>query len=438
MNEVLIDKREYKNGTFSYRYRFEVASIDGKRRWKSKSGFKTKKEAREAARLAQKMYEQGGEIIEQSDMSYADFLDQWIEMDCKISCKDITVKNYEKKIRLYIKPNLGEYRLKTITKNMLQTFIVKMFNDGFSTNTISTVRGIITKSFDFAVDRHYIQVSPATKLVTPINLQPQKTTRQKPHVYIPEEKMQEIFDRFPEGTTAYIPLLIAYHTGLRLGEIYGLVWDDIDFENKTLSVNRQVQWYQGERSKKDKKESNGTAKSNGYWYFSEPKYKSYRTIDIDDVLVGALLKEKSKQEKAESYYDEYYAYYYAKYDLYIVKNGSNKNVPPINMISTEKTAYEVNFICRRENGAYVTPRTTQHISSVIHKQLNFPEFDIHSLRHTHGTMLMENGADMVYIQHRLGHKDIKVTMNIYTNHITPKIKERNINMLNNIFDNQKS
>ncbi len=54
----------------------------------------------------------------------------------------------------------------------------------------------------------------------------------------------------------------------------------------------------------------------------------------------------------------------------------------------------------------------QHASSVIHK--TFPEFDFHSLRHTHCTMLVENNAPLKYIQERLGHKNIKVTMDIYT------------------------
>lgn len=53
MKDIVIDKRVNKNGTFAYQYRFEIASVGGKRKWKSKSGFKTKKEAKEAARLAQ-------------------------------------------------------------------------------------------------------------------------------------------------------------------------------------------------------------------------------------------------------------------------------------------------------------------------------------------------------------------------------------------------
>lgn len=433
MGEVIIKPRTLKSGKIVYEYAFEIASVDGKRKRKTKSGFKTKKEAREAGKLAQQAYEQVGHAVEPSDMSFSDFLDQWIEMECKLSCKEVTVNGYKKKIRLYIKPALGEYRLKSITKNILQEFITKMYNDGFSTNTISSIKGILSKSFTFAVDRHYLTTSPATRLITPTNLQPNKPTRQKQHIYLTKEQIDSIFARFPEGTTAYIPLMIAYHTGLRLGEIYGLVWEDIDFKNKTLAVNRQVQWYQGERTQEEKKRTNGTSESNGYWYFSEPKYKSYRIIDLDDVILEILQTELAKQQKAKAYYDEYYTHYFTTNMLDFGGTKPTYKVQPINQIMNQKTTNEVHFICRRENGTYVNPRTTQHISSIVHKQLNIPDYDTYSFRHTHGTMLIENGADMVYVQRRLGHKDISVTMNIYTNHLTEKIKSRNNSMLNNMY-----
>ncbi len=418
-----------KNGTFSYQYRFEIASVDGKRKWKTKSGFTTKREAKEAAKLAQQTYEQVGQVVEPSDMSYADFLDRWLE-NRALDCAESTIKGYEKKVRLYIKPELGAYRLKSITKDNLQDFVTKMFNDGFSKNTISSVKGIITKSFDFAEDRNYIVHTPATKLVIPTKLQPEVKTRNKKHVYIPKNVMKKIFERFPEGSSAYIPLMIGYHTGLRLGEIYALVWEDIDFENKTLSVNRQVQWHAGERTEEEKKRTNGTSISNGYWYFAEPKYRSYRTIDVDDILLEALKREHQKQLKAKDYYDEYYNQYYCDNEMIFKKSD---DVLPINRISQEETTNKVDFICRREDGSYVSPRTTQHISHIIHTQLNFPQYDTHSLRHTHGTMLRESGADFVYIQRRLGHKNLQVTIEIYTNHLTDSIKEKGNIALNDIY-----
>ena len=342
MGEIIVKSRTLKSGKVVYEYAFEIASVDGKRKRKTKCGFKTKKEAREAGKLAQQAYESIGQSIEPSSMSYADFLDQWIENDIKISCKAETVKGYEKKIRLYIKPNLGDYRLKAITKDNLQQFITKMFNEGFSPNTISSIRGLLSKSFSYAVDRHYIQVSPAVGLKTPKNLQPKKQTRQKPHVYIPQDKIKEIFERFPEGTSAYIPLMLGYHCGLRLGEIYALTWDDIDLQNKILSVNRQVQWQSKARVKEDIERTNGTSESNGYWYFSEPKYKSYRIIDLDDELVEILRKEQEKQKRAEEYYAEYYKRYYSVNKLYYGGKAPGYIILPMNRIGDIHTENEIN------------------------------------------------------------------------------------------------
>lgn len=431
MGELFIKPRTLKSGKTVYEYAFEIASIDGKRKRKTKSGFATKREAREAGKIAQQAYEHVGQVVEPSDMSYADFLDMWLEKDCKLTCNISTVKGYEKRIRLYIKPALGSYKLRTITKEVLQDFITDMYNDGFSTNTIGSIKGLLTKSFNYALDRHYIVSTPATRLVIPTKMQPMIKTKTKKHVYIPQDVIKKIFERFPEGTSAYIPLMIGYHTGLRLGEIFALVWEDVDFENKTLTVNRQVQWDAGEsRSEEEKRKSNGTSESNGFWYFCAPKYNSYRTIEIDDILMEALKKEYNKQVKAQGYYEEYYNRYYCENKIVFSKKD---DMLPMNKISQNKSKNEVNFICRRENGSYVTPRTTQHISNIIHNNLDFPEYDTHSLRHTHGTMLRENGADFVYIQKRLGHKDLKTTILIYTNHLTDTIRENGDVALNNIY-----
>ncbi len=86
-----------------------------------------------------------------------------------------------------------------------------------------------------------------------------------------------------------------------------------------------------------------------------------------------------------------------------------------------------------EDGSYITARTMQHTSSIIHHNLTFSEFDYHSLRHTHATMLSEQGAPLQYIQKRLGHKKEKVTTEVYTNHLTDAIKQQGNNILNAMF-----
>ena len=149
MGEVIIKSRMLKSGKVVYEYGFEIASIDGKRKRKTKSGFKTKKEAKEAGKVAQLAYENIGQVVDPSDMSFSDFLDQWIE-NAALTCAESTINGYKKKIRLYIKPALGGYRIKSITKNNLQDLVTKMYNDGFSKNTVSSVNGILTKYFEYA------------------------------------------------------------------------------------------------------------------------------------------------------------------------------------------------------------------------------------------------------------------------------------------------
>jgi integrase len=433
MSEIMVRERFLRSGKKVYEYSFEMASVDGKRKRKSKSGFASKRDARIAGRKALSEYENVGQVMVDRDISYADFLDLWMENDCKLTCKESTLYGYEKKIRLYLKPELGGYRVSSIDKKILQTFITDLYNDGFSINTIISIKGLLTKSFNYALENHYIMTSPANRLVIPQNMQPDKSTRRKEHIYLTKDNIDSLFERFPKGTSSFVPLQIAYHTGMRPGEVFGLVWDDIDFDNKVINVNRQIQWRQVKRSKKDIKKTNGTSESLGYWYFTSSKYKSYRVIDIDDVLVSILKEEYEKQKRDEKYYGEFYKKYYSEFQLlFSVQKNKEKEIP-LNEVSTKETDFGVDFVCRREDGSYVTSRTLQNVSNAVHKELDIPGYDTYSLRHTHGTMLIENGADMVYVQRRLGHKNINVTMNIYTNHLTPIIKSRNNITLNNMY-----
>ncbi|MCI7099758.1 MAG: site-specific integrase [Lachnospiraceae bacterium] len=433
MASICITKRKNKNGIV-WQYRFEIGSVNGNRQWESKSGFATKREALEAGKKAQQMYDSTGRVLRQTEMTYSDLLDHWVEQEVSQTCKPNTVDNYRKKINLYIKPELGRYRIKSITKQNIKDFLLKLYNDGFSPNTISVCRGIITKSFTYAVDSDFIAVSPADhiRISRQSGLPPRVPTRTAPHVYIPADRMEEIFERFPEGTSCHLPMMIGYHCGLRLGEVFGLTWEDIDLENRTLSVNRQVQWISGSSDTDDS--------DSGYWYFSEPKYRSYRTIDIDEALTELLAREKAKYE-AERLNTEDYVTYYTEQPL--IHTGIKPEHPQaFNKISRsgskdsgskDNSNEEIHLIHVRNNGTFISPRTLKHTSSVIHHQLNFPEFDFHSLRHTHATMLLEHGAPLVYIQRRLGHTKVKVTTDIKTNHLTADMRSQGNSILNEIY-----
>ena len=432
MAEVTIRKRYRKDGEVMYEYRFEIATIDGKRQWKTKCGFKTIGEARREGKVALQLYEQAGQIVTKDRISVADFYDYWLENDCLLELKPTTTRNYKNIVEKLIKPRLGTYRLKSLTREILQAFFIELYDKGFSYNSLISIKGVLTKSMNYALDNHYIVTSPAVRLKIPKNKAPKIPTRKAPHYYIKKEYMDEIFKRFPENTPSHVPLKLGYECGLRLGEVFALCWEDVDFENNVIYINRQVQWYQDEnRDAIDKIKNNGSSDcGNGFWYFSPPKYNSYRKIEISDELAGLLQREKVRQSRAMDYYGVFYMNYYTEHALTF--NAYEPRQPDfINKISTDSNGYPIHLICIRDNGTFISPRTMQHVSRIVKKEIT-TEFDFHSLRKTHASMLAEMGVEQKYIQTRLGHADLDMTIDVYEC-TTDIMRERGRSALNKLF-----
>lgn len=415
---IIIRKRKSAKHGVTYEYRFETASIGGQRKWISKGGFLDENTARVEGIKALNEYNTCGQVVEPTTMSFADFLEHWLVNDCAATLNEVTITNYRKKIKNLIVPHLGKYRMNTIDRDKLQNLLIILHDNGYSDNTISSVKGILTKCFNYAYYSGYLIKMPAVNLKIPKNENTSIPTRESPHVYLTKEQLDTIFDRFPVGHSSYLPLMIGLHCGLRLGEAFALTWDDIDLENKKISVNKQIQWRQFKRSDEEKKNNNGrNTEDCGCWYYSSTKYKSDRVLEMDEELYHLLSVEKKKQDNARTYFGDRFARYYET---------------ERREITQEEKGREVRFVCVREDGTYITPRTMQHTSRIIHLDLNIKDFDYHSLRHTHATVLLEKGAPLKYIQQRLGHKKIDITINVYQ-HLTEDLRQMGTAILNNIF-----
>ena len=127
----------------NWEYRFETAPVDGKRRQKTKSGFRTQKEAYDAGNAAYAQYNASGRIFEPKDMSVADYLDYWLEHAVKANLGQGYAYNtwldYERKIRIYLKPAFGQYRLSALQNapDVIQHWIDQMKMSGLSKNMVS-------------------------------------------------------------------------------------------------------------------------------------------------------------------------------------------------------------------------------------------------------------------------------------------------------------
>lgn len=399
---MAVSARQQK-GCKTWEYRFTGAKIDGKRKTYSKSGFRTKKEALDAGTKAYAEYNSTGFCFKPSEISVSDFLDKWFDLYCKVNLAKTTQASYRKYIKLYIKPALGEYKLKAITPSNLQQLINDLFNSGMSRNTLTCVKGILTKSFTYAVEPlKLIQQSPAVYVKLPLtSAKPKKPQALRPHAYLTKEQIDKIFTRFPLGSTAYLPLLLGYKCGMRLGEAFAVTWGDIDLDNRTIDVNKQLQYSNAKK----------------VWYLTDPKYKSCRVIDIDGDLADTLRAIKTMQDDNRLKYGELYTTLFEQEYTRDIGTSGNR---------------VADFINVRENGEFIQPRIMQHTSTVIQHELGIAEFTFHSLRHTHATILLENHCDIKYVQKRLGHKNIEVTLNIYQ-HLTQSIRDENKQKLDEIF-----
>lgn len=152
-----------------YQYSFELAKVNGKRKQKSKSGFKTKKDAMEAGMIAYNNYFNTGLNTNDDKISYSDYLDLWLE-DYNQNMKYNTVRTYKSIIEKYLKPNLGQYRLSGVTSYQLNNFMIELcMKYNYSRDYTRNILKVIKASFRDATDLYgFINYNPTLTLKVPI------------------------------------------------------------------------------------------------------------------------------------------------------------------------------------------------------------------------------------------------------------------------------
>lgn len=348
-------------------YAYEGPIIDGKRQRIEHVGGNTREEAERTLRKAIDEFERGGVAINLTEMSVADYFDYWHE--------NFVVKTLK-------------YRMKSIGPAAIQKFVNDLPTDKLSKHTIEIIVSVLRKGFKMAVFPYQlIRENPADYIVKPTNNNDDKITAQAARdklKIITLDQFKTILKLVPESNPLYLPLIISFNTGLRRGEVSGLTWDNIDFEEKTLTVNKQMIM---KRNKFD---------------ITSPKTKaSYRTIAVGSTLLTILKRFHTYQKENKVKYGPYY--------------------------------YDSAFVCTKDNGKPITPNVIKYYTGKLSDELDFP-FNFHSLRHKHATMLLENGAKYKEIQQRLGHSRISTTLDTYS-HVTNKMKRDTVDIFENMLKN---
>lgn len=338
-----------------------VDPFTGKQKRTTRRGFKTQKEAKKAERELLLSVEENGFTDHSSKPTFKEVADLWLE-SYETTVKPTTYQNTKNYLNAIIEHHFKDIRIESVSVSMMQKIVIDLSKKYVA---YLSQLSIINRVFKYAVHLDIIQTNPVDRIIRPKQQKPRKEK-----IALTKEELKQFLtlakkDARPVLYTAWHTLA---YTGLRRGELLGLEWSDIDFENKTISINKTL------------------VTVNGSLYTQSPKTKrSTRTISLDDATIQVLKNWKLEQKKQ------------------FFKNGvKSKDI----VITNIKGSY-LDF-------AYFREELKKFLSTH-----NLKRFSVHSLRHTHASLLFEAGIEPKTISDRLGHSNIQTTLNMYT-HLNDK------------------
>lgn len=391
-----------------YQYQFEIARVDGKRKYINKSGFRTKAEAIEEGNKAYTEYINAGVPFKETNISYSDYLDYWIENYCEVNLKYNTIQAYKTLIKKYIKPKLGKYRLSSITSVTLNTFIIETCKKyDFSKSYFSNILKVVKGSFREACNVYGIlKYNPAITLRLP---KIDKVKEDVKHLYSQEE-IDKILNKFANNETFTCAFLTSCFTGMRTGEVCALTWNDIDLENGTISIKHNVY----DKPKDDK----------GRWYIGSTKTISgTRKVYMCQTLLNALKNFKKRQMKLKKLYGNNYTYYH----LEDVENEYGK-ITEQRIVKNEDNILSINtlnLVFTKDDGRYVGTDLIRYPFKIIHDKLGIKKCRFYDLRGSYATKILTNGVEIRDVADILGHRNIETTENYYISSTDNSRKEAN-------------
>lgn len=352
---------ERKNG-YGYVISAGRDPITGKYKQIWRTGFKTKTEAREKLRQHLNELDEGNVP---TDITVAEWLERWLKEDCA-DMKPSTIKSYNNIVHHYLIPRIGKIRLDKLSHTDINR-MYSHFLKNLSSVTVHKVHRALRTALNRAIKRGILKESPMKRVDTPDRKSPKRNT-------LNVRQAKEMLEWLKKKKyVAYYGAYLAIYGGLRLGEVCGLQWRDVEWETNTLFVRRARQRYQ----RKD--------------VIIEPKTEdSIRDVVFPDFVMDELRgwMERLKHEAAV----------------------------------IDKPWNDEEFIIQMEGLKIPEPHVFAKGVKLALEDLDLPIVTFHDLRHTHATWLLESGVDLKTVSQRLGHSSITVTADVYS-HVTRRMQK---------------
>ena len=375
INEYYLKNKEKR---YEFKIYCGVNRLTGKPMYTTRRGFKSKKEANlEMARL--KLQISKGEFKKTNCKTYKDVYDLWI-VQYEKSVEESTFIKTIGVFKNHILPSIGDYKIDKIN---IETCQVEVNNWASKIKNFRMIKAYASKVIDFAIKREIMNTNPFTLVEVPKKIKRVSLEElNKPKKFYTKEQLNIFLDAIKKETNkkAYVLFRLLAFTGMRKGEALALSWNDIDFEKNELKIYKAIA-----RGK------------NNILYLKATKTGTTRTIKLDAETLSILNNWKKEQE------------------LELALSGF-------------KITNNNQLVFSNERNEFLQPtKTRKWLLHVINKY-NLPIITTHGFRHTHCSILFEAGFSLKEVQDRIGHSDVKTTLNIYT-HVAEHIKVDSINKL---------
>ena len=370
-----IKKYTKKDGSKAYMFNLYLGTdpVTGKQRRTTRRGFRTMAEAKTAlSRLELEVMENGLPTSKRKIMTFEEVYKLWFEQH-KATVKESSAYIHNTIIKVQVLPYFGTLRVDKIDTVYCQKQVNRIFK---TLKNYNSAINLIRRIFDYAKVMKQIKTNPMNDVIIPKKRKTLDDT-DKPVNFYTKEQLRTFLEILKEHAPyqMYVAFRVMAFTGMRKGELAALKWSDVDFENGTISINKTVAFNNA-----------------GKFHIQTPKTrKSIRTISIDDTTLNALKTWKNELRKE------------------LFKQGQNIDKGD-------------GFIFHTQKGNFIIKYIDKFLPSFL-KKYNLPPIKPHGFRHTHASLLFESGASIKEVQDRLGHENIKTTMDIYT-HVTKSAREK--------------
>lgn len=363
------------------KYYIVLDSFDesGKRKRKWYSGFDKKPEAEKALPDLLKKA-QNGILIDPKKITVQEFLEDWLENQCKPRLSRTTLEGYQIHIEKYISPALGKLQLQKLHPMQLNKFFSGLLQEGrLSSTTVRSIYRTISSALNHAVKMQLIERNPLQFVDCP-------KKAKSPGKALEPEGILQIMQAAKE-TEFEVPIHLAASLGLRRGEILGLRWSDVDLKKGYLQISQAL------------------ARVSKEIFFKDPKTEeSQRKMYLPKGLIALLLTHIEKQEEMKKFLGPEYK--------------------------------DSGLVVCRQNGKPWNPSTfTKRFQEFI--EINkLPKIRFHDLRHTNSTLLMGYGKlSPKTVADWLGHSTTAMTEEIYT-HVNDQMKKEAADIIERLLYNK--